>query len=104
VASVVDGVVVRYAGQQPHDCRRPSTLCGLKSRREGRGAQGVAARVSCVECAVYTGLLGHLLHICHADLGATEFEVIHCRWRALIFINSRRTAAVKVIRYARFEN
>ena len=98
MASVVDGVVGGHAGQQPHHRRRPGSLCGVKSGREGRRAQGVPARVSEVECSVYAGLLGHLLHIRHADLGATECEVMRCRWRALILINARRIDAVKIRR------
>ena len=40
-----------------------------------------------MECSVYAGMLDHLLHIRHADLGATECEVMRRRWCALILIH-----------------
>ena len=98
MASVVDSFVVGHAGQQPHHRWRSGTLCGVKSGREGRRAQGVAARVSEVEYSVYAGLLVLLLHIRHADLGATECEVMFCQGRVLILINARRIDAVKIRR------
>ncbi|MBJ7503462.1 MAG: hypothetical protein JHC68_05160 [Polynucleobacter sp.] len=51
-----------------------------------------------MECSVYAGLRVLLLHIRHADLGATECEVMLCQGRMLILINARRIDAVKIRR------
>ena len=50
-----------HAGQQPDRRGRPGALRRAEPRREGGGAQGVAARVPRLERAVHAGLLVHLL-------------------------------------------